>query len=284
MNQEDPPPYHALLPETLHQQAGGLIDYLRELPYEPPAACYFCGNKAFYIASTSDEGIRYYRCSRCKKGFNSLTGTPLASTRHPDTWADFACWRLSGLSLNQIAQKIGISLHAVKTRDKKLLHIMQEQTPALYRWWNAHQNRQGTRTMPLIEAQKRQFQRWLDELVHPQHVSCPYCGHASYLSLNEERPQFVCTRCKKAFNPLVYTPFKKMHFIYLWPRYFDLITQGLSHRDISRELHISRRSLIDWRRKFIEQMQKMQLTELEQWMQWQLRRRFVEIKRQDMHK
>lgn len=90
MCKKDLSPYYALLPESLHQQADGLIAYLRELPYERPAACYFCGNKSFYINSTSQNDVRYYRCSRCKKGFNSLTGTPLASTRHPDLWGNFA--------------------------------------------------------------------------------------------------------------------------------------------------------------------------------------------------
>lgn len=160
---------------------------------------------------------------------------------------------------------------------------MQEQTPELYQWWHTHQNHQDTRTTLLVEAQKQQFQHWLHELVHPQQVSCPYCGHTNYLTLNEERPQYVCTRCKKAFNSLVHTPFKRMHFIHLWPRYFELITQGLSHKDISRELHISKRSLIDWRRKFTQQMQKMRLTELEQWMQWQLHRRHAEVNRQNRH-
>ncbi|OTQ34485.1 hypothetical protein B6C97_08520 [Gilliamella apis] len=87
--------------------------------------------------------------------------------------------------------------------------------------------------------------------------------------INPDRPQFICTHCNKSFNPLTNTPFHKMHFIDLWLPYIDLISEGISHAGIDRQLGVSKRTLIYWRKNFLKQINIMQLDALSQWIDWQ---------------
>ncbi|RUS67395.1 hypothetical protein CUZ56_01340 [Saezia sanguinis] len=272
--------YYHLLPEELHQQADALIDYLTYFPYEPPTACYYCGSRRFHVNSLSQSGIYYYRCSSCDKGFNRLTGTPFVLAWHNDKWGEFAYWRLSGLSLYKVAQKIGLSEAATKLRDQKVLLMMKAQTPALYQWWVSHQGRMTRSVSPLVKAQKKAFKSWLAQTLTQQKRVCPTCQNIckkiSSPSLHSDRPQFFCGRCRKAFNPLAGTPFYRMGFIEKWKPYFDLMVEGISQAQAAKILRLSKRTLIKWERNFLKQMQRMELNALTQWIMWQKSRRYLE--------
>lgn len=64
-----------------------------------------------------------------------------------------------------------------------------------------------------------------------------------------------------------------MHFIQLWPIYFEKLTAGFLQREISVALDVSARSLILWKSAFIKQMEIMELHALAQWMRWRNKRR-----------
>lgn len=273
---------YVLFPEELHLQLDTFLRYLQEFPYEKPEYCVWCCS--VHITPTkfvTNQGIRSYNCVNCKKNFNRLTQTVFARGQHLNKWRDFAVFRLSGFSLLEISHKLALSKNACKIRDKKLMILLQENAPELYQWWFRHQHRQELSLPDQIEAQKNSFRHWLQQQVNCVQVTCPYCHKShTYHRINEQRPQFRCNGCKKSFNPLQQTPLKKMHFIHLWPAYFDMLIHGLSHKDISAKLGVSKRSLIGWRRNFIKQMQLMKLTELEQWLNWQTKCRISEICRE----
>ena len=267
------PHYHNILPAWLHEEADGLVDYFTYFPFIRPKACCYCEGKSFHVASTSKDGIEFYRCNTCERGFNQLTGTPFARMSHPDKWGDFVSWRLCGLSLLRVSQKIGISHNACKMRDKKFLIIMQKRTPELYEWWINHQNRNDMSMSSLVFEQKKQFKAWLQQIINQKERPCPKChkkcGRLINVVINTERPQFYCEACRSSFNPLVGTPFHKMHFIELWLPYFEMLTDGFSHRRIEKEMGISRRSLVYWKKNFLKQMDVMRLHALSQWIHWQ---------------
>ena len=93
--------------------------------------------------------------------------------------------------------------------------------------------------------------------------ACPYCQknckQVKYPGINPERPQFFCGSCHKAFNALAGTPFYGILYIKKWQPYIDLLTQGLSQLQAAKELGISERTLINWERIFLKQMEIMQL-------------------------
>lgn len=280
------PAYYALLPKELHKKADDFIRHLSEFPYQTPTHCVHCGSgRLNQRKEIYSQGIRNYHCSHCDKVFNQLTGTPFARSVHLEKWPAFAYWRLSGLSILEISHKTGISNNACKLRNKKLIILLKEHAPELYQWWYDHQTRKNIGLTPLIESQKATFQAWLQQQVTMDNIHCPHCGrnHTCH-RINPQRPQFSCTYCKKSFNPLQTTPFKKMHFIHLWPTYFDMMINGFSHRDISVQLNISRRSLIYWHNNFLKQMQIMELNALEQWMRWQMKCRISQVCRETQQK
>lgn len=273
--------YHNILPISLHKEADEFLYYLKTFPFEKPISCIHCGSKViFFTGYISNEGIRTYHCSHCKKSFNQLTGTLFARSGYLDKWADFAFWYLSGLTSIEIAKKTGVSKNTALRRSKKLLLMMQDFSPRLYNWWQSHQNRQDQTMSKLVEEQKNYFLDWLKTQVTMDHIACPYCASHRCYRTNKNRPQFCCWQCLKSFNPLEKTPFRRMHFIHLWPIYFEKLVRGLLQRDISAELNISRRSLILWKNAFIKQMAIMKLDALMHWMIWQNKRRVQQAKKE----
>ncbi|MBU2582660.1 MAG: hypothetical protein KJ622_13175 [Alphaproteobacteria bacterium] len=55
-------------------------------------------------------GLRRYRCRSCKKTFNALTGTPLASLKKRHKLAAYGQAMVDGLSLRKAAKRVGINL------------------------------------------------------------------------------------------------------------------------------------------------------------------------------
>jgi transposase-like protein len=58
----------------------------------------------------SANGLKRYRCKQCGVTFNALTGTPLAQLHKRELWADHAQTLVEGLSLRQVAKRIGVDL------------------------------------------------------------------------------------------------------------------------------------------------------------------------------
>lgn len=126
---------------------------------------------------------------------------------------------------------------------------------------------------PLVREQKAILKEWLYKMIHEQTAPCPHCQKECSRLINDkvnpDRPQFICTHCNTSFNPLAKTPFSRMHFIELWLPYIGLLSEGLSHAEIDRQLGVSRKSLVYWRRNFLKPIDIMQLGALKQWISWQ---------------
>ena len=54
------------------------------------------------------SGKPRYRCVRCRKTFNPLTGTPLAGLHYPDRWQDQARALISGETIAKAATRCGV--------------------------------------------------------------------------------------------------------------------------------------------------------------------------------
>ena len=54
------------------------------------------------------QGLQRYRCQKCLKTFNALTGTPLARLRHKAQWIKYARELITGHSVRQSAEQVGI--------------------------------------------------------------------------------------------------------------------------------------------------------------------------------
>jgi len=74
------------LESTLHQE--GTMDIVSAV-IEEPQHCPHCASDKYQKWGVR-SGLQRYRCNRCKRTYNALTGTPLARLRHKEVWADFA--------------------------------------------------------------------------------------------------------------------------------------------------------------------------------------------------
>lgn len=54
------------------------------------------------------SGLQRWRCTKCSKSFNALTGTPLARLRKKEKWLDNAEAMIAGLTIRQTAKKCDV--------------------------------------------------------------------------------------------------------------------------------------------------------------------------------
>lgn len=54
------------------------------------------------------NGMQRYRCKKCQKTFNSLSGTPLARLRKKEQWLEYAACLISGMSVRKAASQCSI--------------------------------------------------------------------------------------------------------------------------------------------------------------------------------
>src|SRR4051794_27887652 len=54
------------------------------------------------------DGMQRYRCRRCRKTFNPLTGAPLARLGRRPAWLGYAEALRDGLSVRKAAKKLGV--------------------------------------------------------------------------------------------------------------------------------------------------------------------------------
>lgn len=95
--------------------------------------CPHCGKKGIVRNGLDKAGIQRFLCraSECGKGFNALTGTPLARMRKPEKWAEFAGQLGRFVSCEKLAE-IGISKSTCwRWRNRLLASQIPKQTAVL---------------------------------------------------------------------------------------------------------------------------------------------------------
>lgn len=278
--------YYKVIPTSLHKEADALVDYVRYFPYQFPNACPFCNYHSFRQTSgVNTAGEPRFVCYNCKRNFSQLTGTYFAQMKQMELWPDFVNMRLSGLSLIKIQDALGMSMHALTNREKVLQNIIKDLFPNLADWWLPHHQWQDRRLTSSVEEEKQTFMQFLDELLHKETIKCDNCdGTMKRIEASKHRPYFVCHRCKLSCNLLSTTELFRLDHIELWQPYVELLVKGESNTMIQQKLNISHVCALNWRKRFLKQMEVMHLNELIFWINWQWGRRQGSIKGAEISK
>ena len=108
------------LPQLTHHQLQQLASSLQALLDHSQAiavveahsgvcrACPHCSS-SLLVKNGSANGLQRFKCRHCARTFNALTGTPLARLHLRDKWMGQAQALGEGLSLNQVAQRLGVA-------------------------------------------------------------------------------------------------------------------------------------------------------------------------------
>lgn len=70
--------------------------------------CPHCHSTAV-VKNGSANALQRFKCHQCTRTFNALTGTPLARLHLRDKWIAQAAALVEGLSLNQVARRLGVA-------------------------------------------------------------------------------------------------------------------------------------------------------------------------------
>jgi len=70
--------------------------------------CPHCNSTAV-VKNGSANALQRFKCRQCARSFNALTGTPLARLHLRDQWLAHAGALDEGLSLNQVARRLGVA-------------------------------------------------------------------------------------------------------------------------------------------------------------------------------
>jgi len=96
------------------------------------SSCPHCGCIEFTGAGSSKDGRKRYKCKACSKTFNAYTGTPLARLHMPEKHIDNAQCMIDGLSVREVAKKIGVNPKtAFLWRHRFLISLEATQPPVL---------------------------------------------------------------------------------------------------------------------------------------------------------
>ncbi len=82
---------------------------LIETRFAVAPVCGHCKSEAFGSWGVA-SGLRRYKCERCSRTFNALTGTPLAQLHRREAWLEYARALVDGVSLRKAAERCGIHL------------------------------------------------------------------------------------------------------------------------------------------------------------------------------
>ena len=108
------------LPQLTHHQRQQLASSLQvlmdrsqatavvEAHTSGPRACPHC-TCPLLVKNGSANGLQRFKCRQCARTFNALTGTPLARLHLRSKWIGQAQALGEGLSLNQVAQRLGVA-------------------------------------------------------------------------------------------------------------------------------------------------------------------------------
>lgn len=78
-----------------------------EAHFEAAPKCPHCAHERVYRHGRAD-GLQRYRCPRCGRSFNALTGTPLARLRHKSKWLAYLEAMLASRTVRQAARATGV--------------------------------------------------------------------------------------------------------------------------------------------------------------------------------
>ena len=83
------------------------IDLIEQAAGEVPA-CPRCGCPKAHLHGTAND-LRRFRCTRCRRTYNALTGTPLARLRKRDKWLPYLQCLLDSITVRKAATRVGIA-------------------------------------------------------------------------------------------------------------------------------------------------------------------------------
>ena len=96
------------------------------LAREKNNVCPQCGSIHIYKNGTRPNGVQKYICKDCKKTFSSTSHTVLSSSKKPyDSWIKFIKCELNHLTLEEIAEEVGISKTTVFNWRHKLFKALE---------------------------------------------------------------------------------------------------------------------------------------------------------------
>jgi len=264
--------YHRFLPPALHQDADALIDWLATTPYRKPEGCPRCGSPDFHTnGKTPKDQIINYRCSRCKKGFSPMTGTPLARSRHVPLWPVYAAARLSGLGTGALATALKIAEPTCLHKDRVIASVMRMYWPALYAWWVPHYERIDPTLTPQVAAEAEKLKCWYQALKIEQTAVCPHCGgEKTYRT--KVRPTFRCVPCARNFSLLAGLPVASLCYFERWGEGIDALVAGDSVTDIKRRMKMCLSAVMLWEKRMMFVLDMMDLHALKAWIFWQRNR------------
>src|ERR1700712_5002587 len=76
------------------------------------------------------NGLRRFRCNRCRRTFNALTGTPLARLRLRDKWLPYLQCLLESLTVREAATTVGVHRTTSFRWRHRLLSGIKQQRPS----------------------------------------------------------------------------------------------------------------------------------------------------------
>lgn len=265
------PDYYTIIPESLWHEADELVDYVEFYPFLQPTHCKHCGSSNITLGGVSrpnSNGLQLYRCKTCRRRFNQVTNTRFMRMQNLALWGDFARLRLAGKSTNQISSSLGLATNPCNYRTKVLEKIMAEHWPNLYQWWKPHQDYLDHQFSPQVEQEYNYFIDWLKQVMKKPQTSCPHCGNPNAKRKQSHRPLFYCGPCDKVFSLLGSSPLKKLLYPERWIPYAKALIKGQSNISIARKFKVEEQVSANWKRKFIQQMQLLNLHELVHWITW----------------
>lgn len=170
---------------------------------------------------------------------------------------------LSGVHDRELRMKVGIAIQLI-ARERALEIVMQEVFPNLCQWWVLFRCQTGTLAVeipPQVQVQYDESQAWLQNLLSPKVIVCPYCqGQNCYLSkLQKNQAGYRCNPCQRKFSILAPTRFRTTQRTSELQYIFNLILNGACNADIVITHGISEQRIKKWRAKLMAQLQDLNL-------------------------
>lgn len=156
-----------------------------------------------------------------------MTGTYFARMTRMELWPDFIMYRLVGLPIKKIHQRLNISQHACIVRERRLNQMMQDLFPKLYQWWKPHHDYTDHTLTAEITQEQKVIVNWVKERINQQTATCSQCGHFIKQRINLRNKKKVYIKIDLILNVvnvlinLVYL--KKLHLIDYATRIFGYL-------------------------------------------------------------
>ena len=90
--------------------------------------CPRCQEAQLYRHGTKN-GLQRFRCRRCGRTFNSLTGTPLARLRHKDKWLNYCGCMLESHTVRKAAAQVDVAKNTSWRWRHRLLTLTKDDRP-----------------------------------------------------------------------------------------------------------------------------------------------------------